>query len=664
LVHEFGWYLKRISVMTLEEVVRRLLDAMRLKAWEVSFHPRVSGRGYLHIDPRAFRFCTDPAPQIPPVPFAFDTRRSEIESWLLGGWPALGFGWSWTPNARAWHQAPDTGRDWPRVFFGKVRYRQGNPFGDARVVWEPSRLQQLVTLALIARRHEDERARAVDLIVRQLLSWHEANPAACGVHYVSAMECGLRIIAVCFALDLIRSEIIGRPAVWQCAAAIVHSHADLIVRRLSLHSSSGNHTIAECAGLVFAGVLFPEMRGASRWYAVGLKTLRQEATRQVLPDGGGIERATWYHLFVLDLLGLVERLLAFKDHKTPQELTTALKRGRSFLATFAQSPADLPVFGDADSGFALSPFLSLSFDAPPAQERLRTFPDTGLTLAKLANGTGLTLIMDHGALGMPPSYGHGHADALSLILQDDAGPLLIDSGTYTYTGDQRWRNYFRGTRAHNTLLLDGRDQARPETPFMWSRPFIPELIEAEVLGNGQVRLLARHTGYRDLGVVHWRGVLFSPERLIVWDGMRGDGEHCFELNWHLGVEVSPESENSFALLTDRRGVEEERTPSGPLPVQEAERMNGLQPTRAMSPGDRRIRLLLRGGVTGLHHGETDPIRGWRSLVYGRKSAITTVSLLHRGPAPHEFLSVLSLTGADPAELDIEPVLEWFRRRAV
>ncbi len=45
---------------------------------------------------------------------------------------------------------------------------------------------------------------------------------------------------------------------------------------------------------------------------VGLRTLRQEAARQILPDGGGIERATWYHLFVLDLIGLVERLLDFQ----------------------------------------------------------------------------------------------------------------------------------------------------------------------------------------------------------------------------------------------------------------------------------------------------------------------------------------------------------------
>ncbi len=664
MLSRLGWYLKRLAVMTLMEVAWRLLGAFRLKVCEAAFRSGALGRGYAHDDPRGFGFCTDPESQLPSVPFSFDARSDQIKSWLIGDWPALGLDWSWTPeNGAVWHRAPDTGREWPRLFFGKIAYRQGNPVGDARVVWEPSRLQQLVTLALIARVHESERERAVDLIVRQLQSWHEANPAACGIHYVSAMECGLRIIAVCFALDLIRPEIIDRPAVWRWAASIVHSHADLIGRRLSLHSSSGNHTIAECAGLIFAGVLFPEIRSAERWSAVGLKILCQEAARQILPDGGGIERATWYHLFVLDLLGLVERLLAFKGHAVPVELAAAVERGRACLAVLAQSSADLPVLGDADGGYALSPFLRLSFDAPPAQEEMRTFPDTGLTLFRPGSKSGLTLIVDHGPLGMSPSYGHGHADALSLFLYDESGAILIDPGTYTYTGDQRWRQYFRGTRAHNTVLVDGRDQARQETPFMWSRPCEAELVEAETLENGQVRLLACQTGYRDLGIVHWRGVLFSPEVLVVWDAMRGAGEHELELNWHLGADLDLISDNGLTRMSDGSESGVEPRTAGSTVLLDPGKMGTLRFAHPTKSGHREIRLLLSGGRIGVHRGDMDPIRGWCSMRYGRKTEITTVSLVHWGQAPHEFLSVFCLTGTDVAPGDIEMVVDWFRGRA-
>ncbi len=59
---------------------------------------------------------------------------------------------------------------------------------------------------------------------------------------------------------------------------------------------------------------------------------------------------------------------------------------------------------------------------------------------------------------------HKHADCLSLIWQDRGETLLIDSGKYGYQRD-RMRRYFRSTRAHNTVEVDGRTGvAPPPTP--------------------------------------------------------------------------------------------------------------------------------------------------------------------------------------------------------
>ena len=36
---------------------------------------------------------------------------------------------------------------------------------------------------------------------------------------------------------------------------------------------------------------------------------------------------------------------------------------------------------------------------------------------------------------------------------------MLDPGRYTYAeGDPNWRHWFRGTAAHNTVTVDGRDQ--------------------------------------------------------------------------------------------------------------------------------------------------------------------------------------------------------------
>ncbi|NJN52811.1 MAG: hypothetical protein HC809_14695 [Gammaproteobacteria bacterium] len=122
------------------------------------------------------------------------------------------------------------------------------------------------------------RSVAVPMIEAQLTSWVRENPPFLGIHYVSAMECALRLIAVCYALDIVRPWLREPAATWAAAARLVESHARLIYQRPSLYSSATNHTVAEACGLIFAGALFPEMSGASGWHSQGSRLLREQIT--------------------------------------------------------------------------------------------------------------------------------------------------------------------------------------------------------------------------------------------------------------------------------------------------------------------------------------------------------------------------------------------------
>jgi hypothetical protein len=285
--------------------------------------------------------------------------------------------WRWGPEDDVWRRAPDTGRRWPQKFFHAIAYREGNPFGDVRVAWEPARLQQLVALSLLAESPDEiTRRRAVVLLESQLESWVRLNPPLTGIHYISAMECALRVIAACHALDRVRDLLLNASDTWVALVTLVESHAGFIERRLSLHSSTGNHTVAEAAGLVYAGVLFPEMRGAQRWKQRGLALLEREADRQILPDGGSLEQAFWYLLFVADLLGLVAELLRHYNEPVPAAIDAAVRRACSFLNAMASDPKSLPAIGDADGGYALSPALRISWSPGEAAPRMRSFADS------------------------------------------------------------------------------------------------------------------------------------------------------------------------------------------------------------------------------------------------------------------------------------------------
>ena len=356
-----AWYVRRLRVMQPSEVWSRVGSQCGLAV--LSLRHRL-GMTFTHanrLDFSCYGFCAARETQLPVWLYEMQVDAAMNARVLDGGLPDAHWAWSWTQEPEVWHRAPDTGRTWPRRFFGSIPYREGNPYGDIRWIWEPSRLQQLVVLARIAvQGNASLRERAVAVMETQFLSWMEANPYLTGVHYVSAMECGLRLIAVCHAFDQVRARLHQPDRVWPAVLRLVEGHADLIRQRVSLHSSLGNHTIAEAAALVYAGFLFSEMPNAAEWRLVGLALLESESSHQVVADGGGIEQGVWYLKFISDLYGLVMALLQARGEQIPDGVSHVCTKSRTFLSAMIDDTGRLPLIGDSDSGYALGPLLDVS----------------------------------------------------------------------------------------------------------------------------------------------------------------------------------------------------------------------------------------------------------------------------------------------------------------
>ena len=595
-IEAISWYTRRLRVMSFREILHRIDEQwflLWLRLWGKAGQHGVSHSG-------TYSFCSAAGHQLPGLPWAFELSRQDRTDLLDGNSAALGFDWTWSEDPAVWRTAPDTGRPWPQDFFSSISFRSGNPYGDARVVWEPSRLQQLVALALLARDCEADRRQALDMLRRQLVSWAAANPPYLGIHYTSSMECALRIIATCHALDLVRPFLDKDDRVWDVLVSLVSSHAALVTGRLSRYSSAGNHTIAECAGLVYAGLLFPELDGAKKWKKTGLRVLSGEVRRQILGDGGGIERTLWYHLFVTDLCGLSALLLKQKGEQDYIEIDQAVTRARKYLNAFSDSPEKLPAMGDSDNGYALSRYLRLSWDTDVNLNRLSTFSETGISALNCVENN-ISLYINHGPLGMPPCYGHGHADCLAVSLKGDGEKLLDNAGTYTYTGHQEWRRYFRGTSAHNTVSVDGYDQAEQQTSFMWTRPYNSSLMLSES-DSDKALLLACHDGYLENSrVTHWRGVISGVGTgFVIWDYLDGSGRHVLSLNWHAPL-AARNNKEKFSL-SDKVDID------------------------------------IEGGDIDLVTGNESSLLGWMSDMYGIKYPCTTINVTYSGNLPHEFIT--------------------------
>ena len=142
-------------------------------------------------------------------------------------------------------------------------------------------------------------------------------------------------------------------------------------------------------------------------------------------------------------------------------------------------------------------------------------------------------VADAGPLGYLAIAAHGHADALSFALSVGGQPVIVDSGTFAYHGHENWRAYFRGTKAHNTVNIDGLDQADGVLPFIWRGKVNSQVLDWNPTPSGG-RLHAEHDGYTRIegSPIHQRELELDQQQLTISDQVQGEGSHHVEFRLH------------------------------------------------------------------------------------------------------------------------------------
>jgi hypothetical protein len=287
----------------------------------------------------------------------------------------------------------------------------------------------------------------------------------------------------------------------------------------------------------------------------------------------------------------------------------------------SQIPPGIRLPGKNPMGLTLHPNRSPESIMKSESFFSKTFPSSGYTVVR---SPGMVFTFDHGRLGLPPLYNHGHADALSVTLSMNGRGILVDSGTYRYNQAPEWRRYFRSTRAHNTVTIDGVDQAVQESGFIWSHAFNIKLLEHS-RKNGALFLEALHTGYQRLrqAVIHRRKVAVRPGQILIEDSFAGEGVHTFELNFHLHPDAVPFSGADGWVIQH---------------------------------GEERVLLRLEaGGDLCSVIGEKEPILGWYSPRYGLKQESPVLRCLqHAAPKEVTFATIIRFVPA--TEMDEPPPL--------
>ncbi|GGL05095.1 heparinase II/III family protein [Streptomyces flaveus] len=653
-----GWYLRRLSRMGPREVGGRAGDAVRRRLWRSARPdcPSVTGARFTAVLPAGTIAAVPPD--------AAKRLIAEADRLMYGHAEYFGVVRDDLVDPDWWCD-PKTGRRAPWGYAFDVPYRNEDAVGDIKQIWELSRHQYLTQLAAAYAITGDERY--AERVAEHLRSWWAANAPLRGVHWISGIELGIRLLSWVW----VRRLLDGWPGVAglfednPVALNQIWHHQRWLAAFPSRGSSANNHVIAEAAGQFAAACAFGWFPSSARWRADALRSLERHLRSNTFPSGLNRELATEYHGLVLELgLAAVAEADA-ADVPVPASVRLVLLRMTDALAAVVDSRLRPPRQGDADDGHGLvldgagtdrwasllatgdavfgrltwwpavtgtdvrTPLLAALIrpyskkGIAPAVTRPASrpahFADAGLTI--LCGPEEIWCRCDGGPHGFLSIAAHAHADALSVEVRHDGVDVLADPGTFCYHGQPEWRQYFRSTLGHNTLQLDGGDQSVSGGPFLWTRHAKSRVLAVDTSGTsdgGTARWCAEHDGYQ--GSVHRRRVELTAasQELRVVDEVRGQHgpRRAVRLAFHLGPAIAADLVGNRAQLTWIRDGE------GRSAVLDL-------------PGELHWRA---------HRGESDPPLGWYSPGFGRKEPATTLVGTGFAEGAEGFITVLRFQG--------------------
>jgi uncharacterized heparinase superfamily protein len=367
-----------------------------------------------------------------------------------------------------------------------------------------------------------------------------------------------------------------------------------LAKRIEFHLL-GNHLLANAKALIFSGFFF-EGQEADAWIVKGLRILNRQLPEQILDDGGHFERSPMYHSIILeDLLDLINLRHCYSDKSTARgeaakhnNCSASLRKGEFFgklpliesarrmiawLRVMCHPDGQIALFNDAAFGIAPQPNALYEYaerleihkpdraflEEQQLQENssIECLPFGNIKLTHLKSSGYIRVeygpvaaILDVAPIGPDYLPGHAHADTLSFELSLHGKRVIIDSGTSCYDeGDERLQQ--RGTSAHNTVTIDGKDSSEVWGSFRVARRANPFRLELRGTTGRGIMVRCAHDGYRRLSgkPIHWREWHFNNDSLIVTDIIRGKYlEAVSRFHFHPALSIKKRNDALFSVV--------------------------------------------------------------------------------------------------------------------
>ncbi|MEM6615401.1 MAG: alginate lyase family protein [Pseudomonadota bacterium] len=315
----------------------------------------------------------------------------------------------------------------------------------------------------------------------------------------------------------------------------------------------GNHFIRNIKALIWASAVFTGTE-PDRWRSLGLKHLRSQLQRQILADGVHCERSPSYHAIVF--ADLLEIRHAFGSDPIDGPLDEALADMAQALLDLSHPDGKTALLNDAGLSMARSPQICLAahqqiFGRNPVRNTVFSYPEAGYFGI---SDQETYLVADCGRIAPDELPAHGHADVLSFELSVGHQRFVVDQGVFEYSEGEK-RQLSREAKSHNTLSLDGVDQADFFSSFRCGRRPKVEVREWQRTKTGMI-LEGAHDGYSHLPgrPAHVRRFEASAGLIRIVDHIEGECLQSAEIAFLIHPDVAVSVASNTARLSSSTAV--------------------------------------------------------------------------------------------------------------
>jgi hypothetical protein len=402
-----------------------------------------------------------------------------------------------------WHKDYLSGHKWPVKYHKEIKIINYNDDSDVKFPWELSRFHQGVYLGKAYALTKNEKY--AKEFFSEVKHWIEENPPYLGVNWTCAMEVAIRAVNIIWSIFFFKDSRYFDNTTKELFIKSLHCHGKYIHDNLEINlrfidgryrEVNGNHYVANLVGLLYISFVFPEFKESIKWFSRAYNGLINEVRLQIGEDGVHYEYCLNYQRIVLELLLSALIILMKMNIEVPKDVLKKVEKMVEFIKYYIKPNGEIPLIRDIDNGrlhilgdeslidhkhllsigailfekreltnegFSEDALWLFGVDGYKKFKALETkrkeiysreFDKSGFYI--LRKGA-MYMFVVASAVGMHGFCGHTHNDFLSFDLYAYDKSFLTDSGSYVYGRYPKWRNNFRSTYNHNTVVINGHE---------------------------------------------------------------------------------------------------------------------------------------------------------------------------------------------------------------